>query len=102
MDAELLFRCVWVYWGQAKNSSQRKKSWQRKGCKKAKKNIANKSPILHLFWRKIANINKVKDAIQDLKKDTQVKELIKLKPKLDEFFQKLDGVVSGIDLNLNH
>ena len=50
----------------------------------------------------IANINKVKDAIQDLKKDTQVKELIKLKPKLDEFFQKLDGVVSGIDLNLNH
>ena len=50
----------------------------------------------------IANINKVKDAIQDLKKDTQVKELIKLKPKLDEFFQKLDDVVSGIDLNLNH
>ena len=35
-------------------------SLQRKDAKKAKKNIANKSPILNSFLRKIANIMKWK------------------------------------------
>ena len=33
---------------------------KEKDAKKATKNIATKSPILHLFWRKIASIMKWK------------------------------------------
>ena len=63
---QFCFKSPQLYWGQAKNSSQRKKSLQKKFF--AKKNIANKSPILHLFYRKIANIMKWKKCLLFWKK----------------------------------
>ena len=41
-----------------KENLGKENSLQRKGCKESKENIGNKSLILHLFQRKIANIMK--------------------------------------------